>query len=69
MKFTISRTSDRFRSCKPIEGSVVVDSEFYGYDRRTIEIPDLEALVALSEREGDLIINGNTIEIYDDYRE
>ena len=35
----------------------------------TIEIDTLEELVDLSKKYGDLIINVDSIEIYDDYRE
>jgi hypothetical protein len=35
----------------------------------TIEINTLEELIALSEKYGEIILDGDSIEIYDDYRE
>ena len=68
MEFIIRRTSDELDE-KPIDKSYIKDNEWH------INIEGLEQLVALTQKEANvIIINEPTsdlpiLEIYDDYRE
>lgn len=64
MEFLIERTSGYFNSTKqPTEGAYKRGKKWY------IKINSLEELIKLSEKEGQIIIEGDYLEIYDDYRE
>lgn len=71
MRFVISRTSYYMSSHKavpPVDGAVKVTDE-QGRPVWVMDIESLEDLVALTEREGEIVLSGSFIEIYDDYRE
>lgn len=63
MEFLIRRTSSYLNSRQPVEGAYQKDEEWY------IKINSLEELIKLSEKEGQIIIEEDYLEIYDDYRE
>ena len=64
MKFSISRLSDWRGGRSPIEGS------FKDGDGWSIEIPDLAALMELvSAAKDSLVVDNDSIIIYDDYME
>jgi hypothetical protein len=84
MKFRIKRTSQScFCESKPCDGAYIdkfePDSRDSHYDQRwwAIEIESLDDLLALAEKEGEIIVKAPSkytddlpeIEIYDDYRE
>lgn len=78
MKFSITRTSAQWIDApKPCEEAVLEsrylcakdgDYELWNNEYR-IEIDSLQELVDLTKKYGEIIINGNSLEIYDDYRE
>lgn len=54
---------------KPVRG-LCTDSEYLGIKGEpTIEIDTIVELVKLSELVGEIIISGDSLEIYDDHRE
>lgn len=63
MEFMIRRTSDWNNSKKPTKKAYKEKEIWY------IKIKSLEELVELSKEEGKIIICGDSLEIYDDYRE
>jgi hypothetical protein len=66
MKFQIHRVSLCSNEEKPCDGAFLVDGE-YGW---FIEINTLEELIALSVREDEsLVVDKDSIYIYDDYME
>ena len=69
MIYTIHRTSDIFKEYRPCEKAELQSIDERGYSRYTIEINSLEELQALINEVGQIIIDDDTIEIYDDYRE
>lgn len=78
MKFIIYRTSNSYLNANsPCEEAVLVEHKlvYKNNDHEQykniyeIEINSLEDLINLSKKYGEIIINGNTLEIYDDYRE
>jgi len=78
MKFMIERTSDYSGGASPCNGaSVFCFDEKWEETKYTIDVNSLEELMALADKEGQLIISapcpGNKdlpcIEIYDTYRE
>lgn len=69
MRYTIYRTSDIFKEYRPCEKAELQSIDERGYSRYTIEINTLEDLQELIKDVGSIIIDENTIEIYDDYRE
>lgn len=70
MRFKIWRTSDNIFCTKPpCEGAIITKSDEYYGNEYEIEINSLKDLIRLSKKHGALIVNGNEIEIYDDYRE
>lgn len=78
MKFMIERTSCWSGSEPPCEGaSVFSRDDEWGETKWTIDVDNLEALMALAGKEGQLIVSAPCpsnndlpcIEIYDTYRE
>ena len=63
MEFMITRTSFWENSNKPTKKAYEKDGNW------CIKINSLEELVKLTREEGEIIINGDYLEIYDDYRE
>ena len=69
MIYTIYRTSDFLGENKPCEKAQLKRIDEVCYRHYTIEINSLEELQALINEVGEIIIDENTIEIYDDFRE
>lgn len=69
MIYTIFRTSDFLGENKPCEKAQETYVDELCYSRYTIEINSLEELQALINEVGEIIINEDTIEIYDEFRE
>lgn len=63
MEFMISRTSYWTNDKRPTEKAYKEGDCWY------IKINSLEELIELSKKEGQIIINEDILEIYDDYRE
>ena len=63
MEFMITRTSFWESSNKPTEKAYEKDGDWY------IKINSLEELIELTKKEGEIIIGGDYLEIYDDFRE
>lgn len=63
MEFSIRRTSTYWRKEPPCDEAVKKDSDW------VVQINTLEDLVNFSHKYGQLILNEDFIEIYDDYRE
>lgn len=66
MRFSIARASSMDDTKSPCDGARQDDKH---PDEWSIEIKNLEALIALSEREGVLVFDTKSITIYDDYME
>lgn len=64
MEFMITRTSLLLESSEKPTGKAYKEGEFW-----YIKINSLEELVELTKEEGEIIINGDFLEIYDSYRE
>lgn len=69
MIYDIHRTSDWFRENKPCEKAELQSIDELGYSKYTIEINTLEDLQELIKEVDSIIIDKDTIEIYDYYRE
>lgn len=69
MIYTIFRTSDFLGKNKPCEKAQFKRIDELCYSQYTIEINSLEELQALIHEVGEIIIDEDTIEIYDEFRE
>lgn len=69
MIYTIRRTSDWQGENKPCKKAQFKGVGKFKYNIYTIEINSLEELQALINEVGKIVIDKDTIEIYDDYRE
>jgi len=68
MIFEISKTSDWYGKQKPCKKAKMVNND--GENKKwQININTLKELLKLREEVGKLIINSDSIEIYDSYRE
>jgi hypothetical protein len=68
MRFEISRTSN-WHGEKPCEEAKPGPETSRGRATWWVDLDSLEDLLSLSVKYGELVVNENTIEIYDDYRE
>ena len=72
MKFVITRTSDWSGITQPCKEAVCTHemvNKDYDINRWEIDIKSLQDLYALINEVGRIIIDDDSIEIYDDYRE
>jgi hypothetical protein len=63
MKFKVCRTSIKHSFKSPCEEAFSSDMEWF------VDFKNLKDLVKFSNKHGDIIVSGNVIEIYDDFRE
>ena len=71
MKYNIDRTSDtgNLNKRKPCSKAYLSGYDEWQYPRWCIEINTIEELQELINEVGEIIVNKESIEIYDDYRE
>ena len=71
MKFVITRTSDWSGRTQPCKEAVCTHETVKKYDKNRweIDIKSLQDFYALINEVGRIIVDEDSIEIYDDYRE